>query len=53
MFSQDDETRAGIELLAAEFAARGARVLLAGARAQGATILPGVVAHIRSWSPSS
>ncbi|HET9473133.1 MAG TPA: SIS domain-containing protein [Steroidobacteraceae bacterium] len=45
MFSQDDETRAGIELLAAEFAARRARVLLAGARAHGATILPGVVAH--------
>jgi glutamine---fructose-6-phosphate transaminase (isomerizing) len=45
MFGQDDETRAGIELLAAEFAARGARVLLAGARASGATILPGVVAH--------
>jgi glutamine---fructose-6-phosphate transaminase (isomerizing) len=45
MFSQDDETRAGIEQLAAEFAARGARVLLAGARANGATILPGVVAH--------
>jgi glucosamine--fructose-6-phosphate aminotransferase (isomerizing) len=45
MFGQDDETRAGIELLAAEFAARGAKVLLAGARANGATILPGVVAH--------
>ena len=45
MFSQDDETRAGIELLAAEFTARGARVLLAGARAPGATTLPGVVAH--------
>ena len=35
MFTQDDETRAGIEQLAAEFAARGARVLLAGAAAQG------------------
>ena len=51
MFSQDDETRAGIEQLAAEFAARGARVLLAGARAHGATILPGIVAHIRSSNP--
>jgi len=45
MFAQDDETRAGIEQLAAEFAARGARVLLAGARARGALSLPGVVAH--------
>ena len=45
MFGQDDETRSGIEQLAAEFAARGAKVLLAGARARGATILPGVVAH--------
>ena len=32
MLTQDDETRAGIEALAAEFAARGATVLLAGAR---------------------
>jgi glucosamine--fructose-6-phosphate aminotransferase (isomerizing) len=45
MFAQDDETRAGIEQLAAEFAARGARVLLAGARAPGVRTLPGVVAH--------
>ena len=45
MFGQDDETRAGIEQLAAEFSARGARVLLAGANAAGATSLPGVVAH--------
>ncbi len=45
MFSQDDETRAGIEQLAAEFAARKARVLLAGAKAHGATVLPTVVAH--------
>ena len=36
MFSQDDETRAGIEQLATEFAARKARVLVAGAKAQGA-----------------
>jgi glucosamine--fructose-6-phosphate aminotransferase (isomerizing) len=45
MFSQDDETRSGIEQLAGEFAARGARVLLAGGRARGAHSLPGVVAH--------
>jgi glutamine---fructose-6-phosphate transaminase (isomerizing) len=45
MFTQDDETRAGIESLAAEFAARDARVLLAGAKARGATSLPTVTAH--------
>jgi glucosamine--fructose-6-phosphate aminotransferase (isomerizing) len=45
MFAQDDETRSGIEQLAAEFAARGAIVLLAGARAANAVSLPGVVAH--------
>jgi glucosamine--fructose-6-phosphate aminotransferase (isomerizing) len=45
MFGQDDETRSGIEQLAAEFAGRGATVLLAGAQARGATSLPSVVAH--------
>jgi glucosamine--fructose-6-phosphate aminotransferase (isomerizing) len=45
LFAQDDETRSGIETLAAEFAARGARVLLAGAKARGATSLPTVTAH--------
>jgi glucosamine--fructose-6-phosphate aminotransferase (isomerizing) len=45
MFSQDDETRAGIEQLAAEFGARKAKVLLAGAKARDATILPTIVAH--------
>ena len=40
MFTQRDDTRAGIEELAAEFAARGARVLLAGAEAAGAIALP-------------
>jgi glucosamine--fructose-6-phosphate aminotransferase (isomerizing) len=45
MFSQDDETRAGIEQLAAEFGAREANVLLAGAKAHGAIILPTIVAH--------
>jgi glucosamine--fructose-6-phosphate aminotransferase (isomerizing) len=45
MFGQDDETRAGIEQLATEFSARGARVLVAGANARGATSLPGVIAN--------
>jgi glucosamine--fructose-6-phosphate aminotransferase (isomerizing) len=40
MFAQDDDTRAGIEALAAEFAARGARVLLAGGSAPRAIPLP-------------
>ena len=45
MFTQDDDTRGGIAALAAEFAARGARVLLTGAQAQGAVSLPAVTAH--------
>ena len=45
MFTQRDDTRAGIEELAAEFAERGARVLLAGAEAPGAIPLPSVAAH--------
>lgn len=45
MFTQADDTRAGTVELAAEFAARGARVLLAGAHAPGATTLPGLAAH--------
>jgi glutamine---fructose-6-phosphate transaminase (isomerizing) len=45
MLTQRDETQAGIEELAAEFAARGARVLLAGAQAPGAVVLPTVPAH--------
>jgi len=44
MFTQDDDTRAGIAELAAEFAARGARVLLSGAQANGALTLPTVQA---------
>jgi glucosamine--fructose-6-phosphate aminotransferase (isomerizing) len=40
MFAQDGDTRAGIEALAAEFVARGARVLLAGGEAARATVLP-------------
>jgi glucosamine--fructose-6-phosphate aminotransferase (isomerizing) len=45
MFTQRDDTRAGIAELAAEFAARGAQVLLAGAEARGATSLPIIEAH--------
>jgi len=45
MFAQDDETRAGIEQLAAEFNERGARVLLAGGRVRGVRTLAGLVAH--------
>ncbi len=45
MFTQSDDTRAGIAELAGEFAARGARVLLAGAEAHGSVSLPTVHAH--------
>lgn len=45
IFSQRDETRAGIEALAGDFVARGAHVLLAGAAAVGAVELPTVAAH--------
>jgi glucosamine--fructose-6-phosphate aminotransferase (isomerizing) len=45
MFTQRDDTRAGIEELATEFASRGARVLLAGAEAPGAVSLPTVSAN--------
>ena len=45
MLTQDDDTRAGIEDLAAEFAGRGDHVLLAGTEAPGATRLPSVKAH--------
>lgn len=45
MFTQRDDTRAGIEELAAEFASRGARVLLAGAEAPRAVSLPAVEAN--------
>ena len=45
MFAQSDETRAGIESLAREFVGRGADVLLAGARVEGATQLPTIDAH--------
>ena len=45
IFSQDDESRAGVVQLSGELAAQGADVLLAGAAAAGATILPTQAAH--------
>jgi len=44
-FSQSDDTRPSIETVAAEFAARGANVLLAGGKAAGARALPVIEAH--------
>jgi glucosamine--fructose-6-phosphate aminotransferase (isomerizing) len=45
LFTQDDETRAGIETLAAELADRGVEVLIAGARVAGTRNLPAIEAH--------
>ena len=45
MLSQDDETRVGMEVLAAEFVSRKARVLLAGLNSAGASTLPTIRAH--------
>ena len=46
MFAQQDDTRADIERLAAEFSGRGASVLVAGAQApSGAQGLPTISAH--------
>jgi glucosamine--fructose-6-phosphate aminotransferase (isomerizing) len=45
MFAQHDDTLAGIGELAAEFASRGARVLIAGTSAAGAVTLPTVPAN--------
>jgi glucosamine--fructose-6-phosphate aminotransferase (isomerizing) len=45
IFTQHDDTRAGIEELAADFASRGARVLITGSNAAGAVSLPTVQAH--------
>lgn len=50
ILSQNDESRSGIEVLAAEFAARGAAVFLAGspsatATAVGSRRLPGLATH--------
>jgi glutamine---fructose-6-phosphate transaminase (isomerizing) len=45
IFSQNDETRGGVEMLATELAARHADVMLAGSRAPHAVVLPTEVAH--------
>jgi glucosamine--fructose-6-phosphate aminotransferase (isomerizing) len=45
VFAQADETRSGVEALAAELAARGIDVFLAGGAAPGATALPSIDAH--------
>jgi glucosamine--fructose-6-phosphate aminotransferase (isomerizing) len=45
VFAQHDESRAGVAELAAELAARGADVLLAGATAARTTVLPTQAAH--------
>jgi glutamine---fructose-6-phosphate transaminase (isomerizing) len=44
-FSQNDDSRGSIEAMAREFVSRGATVLLAGARVDGARALPVVAAH--------
>jgi glutamine---fructose-6-phosphate transaminase (isomerizing) len=45
IFSQNDEARAGVEVLAAELVARNADVMTAGSRCQGARQLPWEPAH--------
>jgi glutamine---fructose-6-phosphate transaminase (isomerizing) len=45
IFTQDDESRAGVLQLAAELAAQGAAVLIAGAEVAQATVLPSEPAH--------
>src|SRR6185312_11078444 len=45
VFSQNDEARAGVEMLAAELVARGADVMTAGSRCQGALHLPWEPGH--------
>jgi len=45
VFSQDDESRAGVVALAGELAGAGADVLLAGGSARGATVLPALETH--------
>jgi glutamine---fructose-6-phosphate transaminase (isomerizing) len=45
VLSQNDGSRAGIEMLAGEFTSRGAQVLAAGAKVADATVLPTVPAH--------
>lgn len=45
LFSQNDEARAGVEVLAAELVARRADVMIAGSRCQGALHLAAEPAH--------
>ncbi len=45
VFSQDDETRTGIEALVADLAERGAKTLVAGGRVASSRALPTVEAH--------
>jgi glucosamine--fructose-6-phosphate aminotransferase (isomerizing) len=45
LFAQDDETREGIESLAADLVARGIDVMLAGAQVHGAVSLPTAQCH--------
>lgn len=45
VFSQDDETRAGIDALVADLALRGARTLVAGGQFASVQVLPTVGAH--------
>jgi glucosamine--fructose-6-phosphate aminotransferase (isomerizing) len=45
LFAQDDETREGIESLAADLVARGIDVMLAGAQVPGAVSLPTAQCH--------
>jgi glucosamine--fructose-6-phosphate aminotransferase (isomerizing) len=45
VFAQHDESHAGVAQLAAELAARGARVLLDGASVANAIVLPTIQAH--------
>jgi len=45
MLSQNDESRAGIERLAADFVTRGADVLIAGSRVMDSICLPTLPAH--------
>ena len=45
LFTQNDESRAGVSELAAELAAQGADVLVAGADIARTTVLPTEAAH--------
>ncbi|MGH6781026.1 MAG: SIS domain-containing protein, partial [Sphingomonadaceae bacterium] len=45
VFRQSDETGEGVDDLAAEMAARGGPVLIAGGEAKGAISLPTIAAH--------